>query len=211
MKDQNENIEENKDNSFDEVQDVSSEQDAFEDVVFVESTEDGDVLPTKDIVKKLREENKKLRSEKDEYLTGWQRAKADYVNLQKELNEVRLNSLNIGKEKTINGILPVIDSFDMAFSNKEAWEKVDSNWRTGIEYIYQQFTKSLEDLNVFKINDLNIDFNPLMHEPVDTTDTTDSNLENKIAEVVQAGYIIKGANTQEKIIRPAKVRVYKLA
>ncbi len=211
MKDQNENIEENKDNSFDEVQDVSSEQDAFEDVVFVESTEDGDVLPTKDIVKKLREENKKLRSEKDEYLTGWQRAKADYVNLQKELNEVRLNSLNIGKEKTINGILPVIDSFDMAFSNKEAWEKVDSNWRIGIEYIYQQFTKSLEDLNVFKINDLNIEFNPLMHEPVDTTDTTDSNLENKIAEIVQAGYVIKGVNTQEKIIRPAKVKVYKLA
>lgn len=201
MKDQNENIEKDNENQNED----------FEDVVFVESTEDGDTLPTKDIVKKLREENKKLRSEKDEYLTGWQRAKADYVNLQKELNEVRLNSLNIGKEKTINGILPVIDSFDMAFSNKEAWEKVDSNWRTGIEYIYQQFTKSLEDLNVFKINDLNIDFNPLMHEPVDTINTTDSNLENKIAEVVQAGYIIKGANTQEKIIRPAKVRVYKLA
>ncbi len=201
MKDQNENIEKDNENQNED----------FEDVVFVESTEDGDTLPTKDIVKKLREENKKLRSEKDEYLTGWQRAKADYVNLQKELNEVRLNSLNIGKEKTINGILPVIDSFDMAFSNKEAWEKVDSNWRTGIEYIYQQFTKSLEDLNVFKINDLNIDFNPLMHEPIDTVETTDSELENKIAEVVQAGYIIKGTGMQEKIIRPAKVKVYKLA
>ena len=51
--------------------------DDFEDVSFVESTEDGDELPTKDVAKKLREEIKKLQKEKEEYLTGWQRAKAD--------------------------------------------------------------------------------------------------------------------------------------
>lgn len=192
------------------IQNISSDNiDEFEDVTFVESTEDGDVLPTKDIVKKLRDELKKIRAEKDEYLTGWQRAKADYVNIQKELNEIRINTANITKEKVVVDLLPVLDSFDMAFSNKEAWEKVDANWRTGIEYIYQQFTKKLEDLNVFKINEIGVDFDPNMHEPIDTLDTKEKDQDHKIASIVQPGYKVHDSQNQIKVIRPAKVRVYK--
>ena len=71
-----------------ELKNVSSEE--FEDFDIVESTEDGEALPVKDITKKLREDIKKLQKEKEEYLTGWQRAKADYVNLQKELGLIKL-------------------------------------------------------------------------------------------------------------------------
>ncbi|MEY2672105.1 MAG: hypothetical protein RL687_522 [Candidatus Parcubacteria bacterium] len=62
----------------------NTEEEVIDDVTFVDSTEDGDELPTKDIVKKLREEIKTLRKEKEEYLTGWQRSKADYANAQKD-------------------------------------------------------------------------------------------------------------------------------
>ena len=33
----------------------------------------------------------------------------------------------------------------MAFKDKEAWEKVDSNWRSGVEYIHSQLVKTLEE------------------------------------------------------------------
>ena len=106
-----------------------------EDLVYEDSTEDGDALPTKDVVKKLRADLKQARKEKEEYLTGWQRAKADYVNLQKSEGEKYKELRTHVTTAMIEDLLPVLDSFDMAMSNREGWEKVDANWRIGIEYI----------------------------------------------------------------------------
>lgn len=181
----------------------SVEDSDFEDVTFVESTEDGETLPTKDIVKKLREELKKCQKEKEEYLTGWQRAKADYINLQKELEQIRVNSSAITKEKVIREFLPAVDGFDMAFSNKEAWEKVDKNWRVGIEYIHQQFMKTFADLGVEKIDKTGVTFDPKIHHSIKTVKTDKKEEDHIIEKVTQAGY-----KMGEKIIRPASVNVF---
>ena len=184
---------EGNDNSSDEV----------DDVTFVESTEDGESLPTKDIVKKLREELKVCRKEKEEYLTGWQRAKADYVNLQKELESHHHSSSILAKEKFVRNLLPALDSFDMAFANKEAWENVDKNWRMGVEYIYQQLMTGLIDSDVEKIDQIGIAFDPLIHESVESIETDDKSKDHTIAKIIQVGYKIK-----HRIIRPARVNIF---
>ena len=175
----------------------------FEDVVFVDSTEDGDVLPTKDIVKKLREEVKKLQKEKEEYLTGWQRAKADYVNLQKDEESKRKELRNFVTLGLVEDLLPALDSFDMAFSNKEAWEKVDANWRSGVEYIRNQFIGAIESYGVSKIDQVNVAFDHNLHEAIETIVTDDINKDHTVASVTQSGYKIS-----DKVIRPARVKVY---
>jgi len=175
----------------------------FEDVTFVDSTEDGDALPTKDVVKKLREDLKKVRTEKEEYLTGWQRAKADYVNLQKEMDQVRSHTALSTKERMVENLLPAIDSFDMAFANKEAWSKVDPNWRTGVEYIYQQLMTSLSDSGIEKIDKKDVPFSPSLHESIESVFTSDESKDHTIERIIQAGYKIG-----ERIIRPARVTVY---
>lgn len=181
------------------------------DYTFVESTEDGDELPKKDVVKKLREEVKKLQKEKEEYLTGWQRAKADYINLQKEMNEGKKNTINLTKENVIREFLPVLDSFDMAFMNKEALARVDKEWRVGVEYIHQQFMKSLADLEVEKIDSIDVDFDPNIHQPIETIRTDDKQKDHKIEKVIQVGYKMKDLSTDKagRVIRPARVNVYK--
>lgn len=174
-----------------------------DDISYVESTEDGDTLPTKDIVKKLREDLKKARSEKEEYLTGWQRAKADYVNLQKEMDMVRANTSVLTKEKMVENLLPSLDSFDMAMGNKENWEKVDPNWRTGVEYIYQQIMTGLSDSGIEKIDKVNIPFDPMLHESIESVPTDDESKDHTIAKVIQAGFKIG-----ERVIRPARVHLF---
>lgn len=174
-----------------------------DDISYVESTEDGDILPSKDIVKKLREDLKKARSEKEEYLTGWQRAKADYVNLQKEMNQVRANTSVLTKEKMVENLLPSLDSFDMAMGNKENWEKVDPNWRTGVEYIYQQIMTGLSDSGIEKIDKVEIKFDPSLHESIESVHTDEESKDHTIAKVIQAGFKIG-----ERVIRPARVNVY---
>lgn len=175
----------------------------FEDLTFVSSNEDGEPIEGKDHSKKLREELKICRKEKEEYLTGWQRSKADYINLQKELNEVRQNTSILTKERVISDLLPVLDSFDMAFSNKEAWEKVDSNWRMGVTYIYQQFIKILNEMGVEKIDQIDVMFDPNNHQSVSKEETNDKDKDHKVMEIVQVGFKLN-----ERIIRPAKVKIY---
>ena len=174
-----------------------------EDLVYEDSTEDGDALPTKDVVKKLRADLKQARKEKEEYLTGWQRAKADYVNLQKSEGEKYKELRTHVTTAMIEDLLPVLDSFDMAMSNKEAWEKVDANWRNGIEYIRSQFYRVLEDNNVAPINQIGVKFDPNLHESISSTETSDESKDHTISSVTQSGYKIG-----DKIIRPARVVVF---
>ena len=178
-------------------------QDDFQDVTFVDSTEDGEALPTKDIVKKLREEVKKLQKEKEEYLTGWQRAKADYVNLQKDEEGKRKELRNFVTMGLMEDLLPALDSFDMAFSNKEAWEKVDKNWRNGIDHIHNQFTGALESYGISKINEVDVIFNHNLHEAIETIATDDEKKDHTVSQITQSGYKIG-----DKVIRPARVKVY---
>jgi len=185
------------------VQDSGEVKENFEDLTFVESTEDGEELPPKDIVKKLREENKKLQKEKEEYLTGWQRAKADYINLQKELDLSRINIAILTKEKMTEKLLPALDSFEMAFSNKEHWDTLDKEWRDGIMSIYQQFISGLKDSGIEKINEIEIVFDPNIHQSISIKETDDQSKDHLVETVLQAGYKIG-----DRIIRPAKVIIY---
>ena len=173
------------------------------DLTYVESTEDGEALPVKDVTKKLREELKVVRKEKEEYLTGWQRAKADYVNLQKELDSTRLNISLIAKEKMARNLMPAMDSFDMAFTNKEAWEKVDKNWRMGVEYIYSQLMTGLSDSGVEKIDKVGVKFDPALHQSISAIPTDKEENDHTIESIVQIGYKIG-----DRIIRPARVNIY---
>lgn len=190
---------------------VKNKETNEEDLTFVESTEDGEELSKKNPSKKLREELKICRQEKENYLTGWQRAKADYINLQKELDLIKINSTVHVKEKMVKDLLPVLDSFDMAFANKKAWQSVDENWRRGIEYIYQQFITSLAKSGIKKIDEINIPFDPQVHHSLKMIVTNKKDKDHAIAGIVQVGYKIEDntKSTEEiRVIRPAQVNVY---
>lgn len=180
-----------------------AELDDFDDLKFVDSTEDGEVLSTKDITKKLREEIKTLRKEKEEYLTGWQRAKADYINLQKELDLARINVSIYTREKMVDKLLPALDSFEMVFSNKEHWEKIDKDWQDGITSIYQQLLSGLEKSGIEKIYEIEVPFDPSIHQSISVVATDDEDKDHTVAKVLQIGYRIG-----ERVIRPAKVTIF---
>lgn len=175
-----------------------------EDVVF-EETEEGEAETfSKDKIKKLRDELKALEKEKQEYLTNWQRERADFVNYKKDEDARKIHLIEVARQTIILDLLPVLDSYDMAFSNKEAWEKVDKNWRTGVEYIHQQILKVLADYGVTEITtNVGDNFDPNIHQPIENIPAVNGEAENTIAKIIQAGY--KGG---EKVLRPTKVNVF---
>jgi len=153
-------------------------------------------------IKKLREKLKKVEAERMEYLTGWQRAKADMVNARKREEEDRKSFAKYANEGLIAEIIPVLNSFDMAMGNKEAWEKADKNWRMGVEYIYSQLIKVLKDHGVTEINPVNEKYDHNVHEAVSYEPVEDSALDHKVIKVIQKGYSLTG-----KVLRAPKVIV----
>jgi len=181
-----------------------------EDISIEPELEETRKTQKKDKLKKSHDDLKACKKEREEYLVGWQRARADYVNLQKELEQVRSNTSILVKEEMVRGLLPVLDSFDMAFINKGVWEKVDKEWRMGIEYIHQQLVSSLENSGIDKIDSEGVSFDPQIHHSLKMVKTNDKTKDHTISEVIQAGYKMKVKDGTERVIRPARVNVYEL-
>lgn len=155
---------------------------------------------------KLKDSKEKLKAcakERQEYLDGWQRERAEFANYKKDEESRKSRVSEIAREKLIMELLSVLDSFDMAMANKEAWEKADKNWRIGVEYIYNQFLAILEGYNVKQIGDAGVTFDPNIHQSIETVPTDEKEKDHTIEKVIQKGYQIG-----ERTLRPARVNVF---
>ncbi len=158
----------------------------------------------KDKNKKLRDELQDSKKQAQEYLVGWQKERADFANYKAQEEKKRQERIASLRTNLVSDFFPVLDSFDMAFANKETWEKVDQGWRTGIEYIHSQFMRVLEDYHVSLIDRENVPFDPFLHDPVDTIEVDDASGDGVVKKIIQKGYQVG-----ENVLRPAKVQVGK--
>ncbi|OGI59602.1 nucleotide exchange factor GrpE [Candidatus Nomurabacteria bacterium RIFCSPHIGHO2_01_FULL_38_19] len=172
------------------------------EVLEFEFNDDGEE-DLKKTLKKLRTDLKQAKKEKEEYLTGWQKERADFVNYKKDESNRQINLSLALREHMLVRFLTVIDSFDMAFANRELWEKVDENWRKGVEYIHSQMNSIFEEYGVKEIGIVGENFDPNIHQSVEMISTDKKEQDHKVSDVVQKGYKLG-----ERIIRPARVNVY---
>lgn len=145
------------------------------------------------------EECKKLC---DEYLAGWQRAKADFINYKKEEGARIGELMDYFRAQQILEILKVIDNWDRAMKHKPK-EIKDSVWLKGIEMIENQMKELLKSEGVQEVKTSGEKFNPELHEAIEEEEN-DSGESGEILEVLEKGYILNN-----KLIRPAKVKIAK--
>jgi molecular chaperone GrpE len=172
------------------------------EVVEFEFNEDGEE-DLKKTLKKLRADLKVCKKEKEEYLTGWQKERADFINYKKQEEERKAIFSEAMRERILMRFLTVLDSFDMAFSNKEAWEKVDENWRKGIEHIHSQMETIFEEFGIKSVGEVGESFDPGIHQSIEVVKTDDKEKDHKVAEIIQRGYKLSG-----RVIRPARVNIF---
>ena len=165
--------------------------------------EEGDEEAPGGEVKKLRERLKKCLAEKQEYLDGWQRSKADFVNARREEESRREELVVFATERVLADIVPVLDSFDAAMGNRPLWESVTKEWRIGMESIYLKLQSILKEQGTESFDPTGEPFTPSEHIAIGTITTDDLEKDDTVAEVLQRGYRLKG-----KILRPAKVKIF---
>lgn len=172
------------------------------EVLEFEFNEDGEE-DLKKTLKKFRADLKACQKEKEEYLTGWQKERADFINYKKQETERHVNFSEAMRERILTRFLTVLDSFNLAFANREAWEKVEENWRKGVEYIYTQMNGIFEEYGVKPVGEVGENFNPNIHQSIDVVETDKKEEDHTIANVIQKGYKLG-----DRVIRPARVNVY---
>ncbi len=150
-------------------------------------------------LKKKLEETEKL---KQEYLAGWQRARADLINYKKEELERVGGLIEAAKESLLYEFLPILDNFDAAEKAIPQNLKEDQNLK-GILQIKRQILEFLKRYGIEEIKSVGEKFNPVFHEVVGEVDTDEFET-GTIVEEIQKGYKIGN-----RVLRPAKVKVAK--
>ncbi len=153
------------------------------------------------------ENSEEVKSEADEYKANWQRALADYRNLQKETAAMRSQWAQMSEENILQNFIPVYENFKKAFSTSLPAggdsEKQWQSWKQGIEYIMKQFENVLKSYNVQEIKTVGEQFDPHRHEAISEEE----------AEGKEAGIVLKevegGYKMGDKVIKPARVIISK--
>lgn len=156
-------------------------------------------------MKKLREKLKKCQMEKEEYLAGWQRAKADFVNARREDEERRKDLIKFSEKNLILDFINLADSFDRLFANKEGWDKIDKNWRQGMEYLHTQLVGILKSRGVEAMESAGKQFDPREHESIGEVSVDKKENDGIVMEEMRKGYKMHNA-----VIRPSLVKVGKI-
>lgn len=150
------------------------------------------------MIRKLKDENKKLSNELDALKERLLRLTAEYDNYRKRTAKEKEGIYTDACTDVLKEILPVADNLERALA-------VDGNvedLKKGVEMTIKGFLNSLEKLGVEEIDTTN-GFDPNLHQAISVVE--DENLNsNDVAQVYQKGYK-KG----EKVIRYSMVTVAK--
>lgn len=139
---------------------------------------------------------------KDEYLAGWQRTRAEFLNYKKEEMERVGELLKYAGEELILRILPILDNFEIAEKKLPENLKNDENIK-GILRLKTQISDFLKSRGIEEIKSAEQKFDPNFHEAVEEVEAKDKE-SGVIVEEIQKGYKINN-----RLLRPAKVRVAK--
>lgn len=137
-------------------------------------------------LKRLREKLSKAVEEKQEYLEGWQRARADFANYKKEEATMHADREDRSKAALIEELLPALDTLELSLKHHDSPE---------LKMIEKQFLDSLKRLGVERFGTAEEEFDPVLHEAL--AKQTD---DHKIVSVERSGYKVG-----EKVVRPAQV------
>lgn len=141
-----------------------------------------------------------LKKECEEFKAGWQRALADYRNLQTEIEQKKSDWVKLSELQILTEFIPVYENFKKAFA---AAKKDDDSWVKGIECIMKQLGDVLKLHGVEEIKTVGEKFDPKFHEAIGEEESEDSEPEIILKEV-SGGYKL-GA----RVLQAAQVIVSK--
>jgi molecular chaperone GrpE len=140
-----------------------------------------------------------LKTERDQLLDRLARLQAEFDNSRKREQRERGEFRDYATANVIEHFLPVIDNFQLALKSGGSADQL----RAGVELIVKQMEDILRNLNVQVVPTVGTQFDPRVHEALDSVERNDVP-DHQVLDEVRRGYTLR-----DKMLRPALVRVAK--
>lgn len=135
----------------------------------------------------------------EDYLSGWKRAQADFINFKRRTEQEKAEATKFSNAMLILNLLPVLDDLQRAFNSVSA-SLAGLTWVNGMQLIHRKLEGILEAQGLSQIKALGEKFDPHFHEAVMYKEGD----EGVVIEEVQKGYKL-----HDRVIRPSLVVVGK--
>ena len=190
--------------------DVTSDTDKDADTVEAQGSSDADVKAEKsDNASDAQgaEETVDINNKKDQkdnvvedLQDRLKRQMAEFDNYRKRTDKEKSAMFEMGASDVVKKLLPIVDNFERGFKSVTE-EELQTPFAKGMDMVYKQTIKMLEDLQVKPIEAVGSEFNPEFHNAVMHVED-DSQGENIIVEEFEKGYTYR-----DVVIRHSMVKV----
>ena len=151
-------------------------------------------------IRMLQNELAETQAKANEYLDGWQRARAEFANYKKRIERDQGETYLRAAGSILKRQLDVVDDLSLALKNRPTAGD-GAAWSSGIELIYRKLLNVLESEGVKQMDVEGQPFDPNLHEAI-ALEPSDAVPSGHVCEVVKPGYVLG-----DKVLRPALVRV----
>jgi len=151
-------------------------------------------------IEEITRELEETRAKADEYLDGWQRARADFANYKKRIEREQADLYQTISGSVVKQYLDIVDDLDLALKNRPQSGE-GAEWANGIELVFRKLLTILENQGITPMKVQGEMFDPTLHEAISSEENEEFECD-EIIEVVKRGYMMG-----ERVLRPALVRV----
>ena len=144
-----------------------------------------------------------LKEKIDELQDRCMRQMAEFENFRKRTDREKAQMFDTGVVSVVEKILPVVDNFERGLAAAPASEE-DKAFAEGMNMIYKQLVKTLDDMGVKPIEALGQDFDPNFHNAVMQVEATEEYASGKVAQEMQKGYIYHDTVVRHSMVAVAE-------
>jgi len=145
----------------------------------------------------LKQALAEAKAKAEEYLAGWQRAQADFINYKRRTEQEKEEISRFANAILILNLLPILDDLERALTSIPP-RLAKLSWVDGIRLIERKLQAGLEAQGLSQIKALGEPFDPNLHEAA----RLGKGKEGIVIEELQKGY-----NLRDRVLRPSKVVV----
>ncbi len=132
------------------------------------------------------------------------RTTADFENFRKRSAREKQEAIKYANESLLEKLVPVLDSFDAALTAAKANDAGSARaLQQGIDLVFQQLKKVLNDAGLEEVNAAGAVFDPNLHEAISVQESADVPEDHVLVQVR------KGYKLRDRLLRPASVVVAK--
>ena len=189
-------------NIMEELEEEAKEKEAAETSATKEDKNDAEANPAVEKEDKKKEKKNPLQEKIDELNDKVLRQMAEFENFRKRTDKEKSQQFDHGQSNVLEKLLPIVDNFERGLAAVPEAEK-DGAFADGMNKIYKQLIKQLEDLGVTPIEAVGKEFDPNLHNAVMQVESQEYE-SGIVAQELQKGYMFHDTVLRHSMVAVAQ-------